>query len=335
MAHGAIMSSSVPSPSPGPSEKVPPAVPTAQDWMLLGLITVLGASGFAGIKVSVETAPPSIVAAGRIWVGAALLYLYMKATGRKLPPLKEQGGGWSPLWGFAAAVGVASYTFPMFVIPVAQLSVSSLLAGIYMAFMPIATVVLAALFADEPLTRQKLAGAIIGTLGVIFLIGPMGLQGIFTQSVFAQLLLILGATGYAVGSVITRRAPEAPARSFATMMMLTAGLAATPLALMDLRQLGEVSITSWLGIIYLGVVPTGMTSIMIILVVRRVGAGFMALCNYLIPIMAIIYGVVLFGETLAWRYAIGLCTILVGIALVQPGAAKGLLQSLRQIIGKA
>jgi drug/metabolite transporter (DMT)-like permease len=305
-------------PHPAPP-RTPPAEPTTQLWLLLGILIVFGGSSFSGIRVAVETAPPTIVAAGRLWIGMLVLFAYMKATGRGMLPLRDEDGQFSRAWRYAIGIGLAGYTIPMFLFPFAQQNVSSLLAGIYMAFMPVMTVFLAALFADEPLTRRKLVGFAAGTLGVIILIGPYALAGIFTESVIAQLALVLATTGYAVASVIMRNAPQAPARSFGVAFMLCGALAATPFALADLDKVGAVSPASWLAILYLGIVPTGITAIMIIHLVRGAGAGFLALGNYLTPGAAIVFGVALFGETLEWRYLAGLLVILTGVAVAQRG----------------
>ncbi|MEM9421410.1 MAG: EamA family transporter [Pseudomonadota bacterium] len=317
-----MSSSSSPSRQPGP----PP--PTAQAWLLFLVISMLGGSSFSAIKISIDTATPFMVAAGRLWISTIALYIYMKTTGRTFPPLREKGGGWSPVWGFALAIGVVGYAVPMVLFPFAQQSVSSLLAGIYMAFMPIATVVLAALFADEPVTKRKLLGFLAGVLGVGILIGPAAVKNILGESIIAQVTLIIGTIGYAVAVVVTRKAPPVAARSFAVMMMLIAAILVTPFALTEFDQLRNISPQSWAGIVYLGLLPTATTAIMIIHLVRTAGAGFMAMCNYVTPVTAIAFGVLLFGEAVEWKHLFGLAAILSGIAISQPETIERIRQSI-------
>ena len=64
-----------------------PAAATLYDWALLVLIVAFGGSSFAFIRKAVETAPPAVIAAGRLWVAAVLMYGLMRAAGRRLPPL--------------------------------------------------------------------------------------------------------------------------------------------------------------------------------------------------------------------------------------------------------
>lgn len=309
--------------------------PSARHWAVLGLLVVIGGSSFGGIRLAVETAPPTVVAAGRLWIAALVLIGYTLSTGRPLLPLRE-AGKISGVWPFVLAIALAGYAIPMVLFPFAQQSVSSLLAGIYMAFMPLGTVFLAAIFADEPLTPRKLVGFAAGTLGVIVLIGPAALTNLLSESVIAQLALLAATTGYAIASVVMRRAPDAPARSFSAAFLTVSALMVTPFAVADLASMEQaISAQSWMAIVFLGVLPTGVTAIMLIYLIRGVGAGFMAMANYLTPGAAIVFGVLLFGEALLWRYAAGLGIILAGLAIAQPGPAKALWSKLTSLVMRA
>lgn len=305
---------------PPPSARAPEALrpPGRLEWGLLGIMVVAGGSSFSGIRIAVETAPPSLVAAGRLWVAAAVLLVFMLAARQRPMPLIA-AGRLNPAWLFAFAIGVFGYSVPMILFPIAQKTVPSLLAGIYMAFMPLVTVFLAAAFAAERLTVRKLTGFLIGLAGVLALIGPSALSGMATASLTAQGLLLLATAGYAIASVLTRRAPPIPRESLAFAFMLCGAVQATPLALADAAALGGISLRSWLGIIYLGVVNTGITAIMIVAIIRAAGASFMAIANYLTPVVAIAFGVVLWGEPLKPSYMIGLLIILLGVSIAQPG----------------
>lgn len=309
-----------------PRPSPPLLTPTPRDWIFLSLIVLAGGSSFSAIRVAVDIAPPALVAAGRLWVAALTLTVYALGTGRAFPPLWQDGRP-TRAWLFAIAGGIAGYGVPMFLFPFAQQTVSSMLAGIYMAFMPIATVVLAASFADEPLTKRKIAGTAAGLCGVIILIGPSALGGIFTADVVAQLALLLATTGYSVSSVITRRAPDVPARSYAAMMMLSGAVFATPAALVS-GGVDTLTGASMTAILYLGIVPTAISTILIVHMVRSAGAGFLAVGNYMTPGAAIIFGILIFGEALAPRYLIGLLAILGGVFIAQPGPALALLRKL-------
>ncbi|MEO1136326.1 MAG: hypothetical protein AAFW68_06910, partial [Pseudomonadota bacterium] len=88
-----------------------PAYAGLYNWMLLTLIVVFGGSSFAMIRKAVETVPPSVVAVGRLWIGAILLYILMRAAGRRLPPLFiRKGSNWQlrRSWFWMIAVGAVA-----------------------------------------------------------------------------------------------------------------------------------------------------------------------------------------------------------------------------------
>ena len=90
---------------------------------------------------------------------------------------------------------------------------------------------------------------------------------------------------------------------------------------------GDLNISEWsaksiAAVIALGVGPTGLAGVVIIVLIRRVGASFMALANYLTPIWAIIVGVIAFGERLAPSAFIALAVIFAGVAISQRRGRK-------------
>lgn len=287
------------------------AEPTRTDWLMMLGVAVLGGSSFAGISVAVETAPPAVIAAARLWVGAAFMAIHTKMSGRPFLPF-----GAGKTWAYAIAAGLIGYAVPMTLIPVAQQTVTSILASVYQAFMPVMTVLLAAAFADEVLTKRKLTGFAFGTIGVLTLVGPSALRGILTADVVAQGMLLVAVLGYASAGVIMRRAPDAPERGFATAFLLFGALLATPGAL--LAGADGISLKSWAAIFYLGLFPTGITAVFIILTVRRVGAGFLAMSAYAAPVVALLLGTFFLGERVGLRELAGLAAILTGVAIAEP-----------------
>ena len=305
------------------------------NWALLALIVAFGGSSFVMIRSAVETAPPALVGVGRLWVGAILLYALMRAAGRRLPPffvrIKTGQGPRLEIrrsWRWMIAVGAVGNVLPFFIFPWAQQYVDSGLAGIYMAFMPIWTLALAYLFAGEALTRHKIIGFFMGLAGVVVLMGPDALGGAATSDIRAQGALLFATFLYAASAVLARRAPPIRPRVFAAGMMIVAAVAASPALLFISWEAGNWSFISILSIIGLGVFPTGLNGVLIIMLIRRAGAGFMALSNYITPVWAVIMGALIFNERLAASAFIALAVILIGVAVSQrstapkPGQAK-------------
>ena len=287
------------------------ANPTRTDWLMMLGVAVLGGSSFAAVEVAVETASPLLIGCLRLWIGFAFMAVHTKLSGRPFLP-------WRPrrAWAYAGAAGLFGYALPMTLIPLAQQTVTSILASVYQAFMPVMTVLLAAAFADEVLTRAKLTGFALGTAGVLVLVGPDALAGVLTADVIAQAMLLAAIFGYAAAGVVMRRAPDVPARGFAMAFLLLGAVMATPGAVM--AGADGVGPAAWAAIAYLGLFPTGITAIFIILTVRRVGAGFLAMSAYAAPVVAIALGTLFLDEAPGAREFAGLAAILCGVAIAQP-----------------
>ncbi len=305
-----------------------PADATLYDWALLGLVVALGGFSFAMIRTAVETIPPAVVTVGRLWIGAIFLYGVMIQAGRRLPPfLAATKKGWSVHleWRWMIAISVIGYVAPFFIFPWAQQFIDSGLAGIYMAFMPIWTVGLAYFFAGESLSPRKIIGFLLGFVGVIILMGPEIIGNAANSSVLAQIALLAATICYATYAVMTRRAPPIRPRAFAAGTLLSAAIISTPALLLIDIDTSNWSLLSLLGVIGLGLGPTGLVGILLIIVIQRAGAGFMALANYLVPLWAVAAGAVIFNERLNPSAFAALAVILIGVAISQhssPGKIK-------------
>jgi drug/metabolite transporter (DMT)-like permease len=297
-----------------------PRQATLFDWVLLALIVALGGSSFVMIRSALETMPPAAITIGRLWLGAIVLYAIMVHAGRRLPPLMVRARGKLRLrrsWGWMIAVGIVGNTLPFFIFPWAQQFVDSGLAGVYMAFMPIWTIALAFFFAGESLTGRKLIGFGLGFIGVVVLMGPEVLSGAADADLLAQAALLLATLCYAASVVLARRAPPMRPRIFAAGMMLVGAITATPALLFVSFDASQWSLASIASVVGLGVFPTGINGVLIIMVIRRAGAGFMALSNYFTPIWAVAMGALIYHERIEAGAFAALAIILIGVAISQ------------------
>ncbi len=293
--------------------------PTLFDWLLFAAIVAVGGSSFAMIRGAVESVPPAVITVGRLWIGAIFLYAVMRHAGRKLPSLSDPQSQ-RPInqeWLWILAISVIGYVGPFLIFPWAQQFIDSGLAGIYMAFMPIWTVFLAFLFAGESLNRQKIVGFALGFAGVVILIGPAVLGEAATSSLAAQLALLLATLGYAAAAVITRMAPPIRPRAFAAATLIPAAILSTPVLFFTDWRVEDWTLAGVVNVIGLGLGPTGLGGVLLIILIQRVGAGFMAFANYLTPLWAVGMGALLFGERLGANALIALVVILVGVAVSQ------------------
>jgi len=298
------------------------ADPKPVDWFCLVMIIAMGGSSFALIEKAVESLPPTIITVGRLWIGAIMMTAIVLGTGRRFPPLLVKEDGQNRIdrgWLCMIVIGGVGTTIPFYIFPLAQLHVESGLAGVYMALMPIWTLGLAAMFAGEALTGRRFVGFIIGFLGVLILMGPAVFGDATQTNLLAQLGLVVATLCYAGSAVITRRAPAIRPRVFAAGSLLSAAIVATPGLLFTDWRLEQWELTGILSVFGLGIFSTGLGAFLIVVIIQRVGAGFMSFSNYITPVWAVILGAILFNERLSPNVFIALGVVIVGLAVSQSG----------------
>jgi drug/metabolite transporter (DMT)-like permease len=301
-----------------------PAAASPAEWALLAMLITLGGSSFTFIHAAIETLPPALVAVGRLWIAAIALYAVMRAKGRKFPPLlvrinsaAKSGLRLHRLWAWMIGVGIIGYSIPFLIFPWAQQYVESGLAGVYMAFMPLWTLGFAWMFADERLSARRVVGFAMGFAGVLILMGPEAINGVAGSSLAAQAAILLATLLYAASAVMSRRAPAARPRVFSAGIVLAGAVFATPALFFTPLDPAAWSVKSAASVIILGLGPTASASIIIIMLIRRAGASFMALANYFVPVVAVGAGALFFHERLDPSAFIALAVILAGVAVSQ------------------
>jgi len=291
------------------------------DYVVLVGLSILFSSSFMFIKFAVETLSPLMVASGRITVGMILLYVFMKFKREKLPTDLRS-------WGFFAGCGLIGNAFPFFIISWAEQTVDSSIAGILIGAIPLLGFVMGHFITDdEKLTPMKILGLLTGFAGIVVLIGPEALLNL-GQDVIAQLAVILGGFGYIVSSFIGRAMPPMSPLVRSTGVLICATCIAVPLCFMLDDPLNATpSLTSLGAVLMLGIFPTAIATIMLFFLIIRAGATFLALNNYLNPVIAVVIGYVVLGEIPAPETYAGLIMILCGVVLTQlrlPKRNKGL-----------
>jgi drug/metabolite transporter (DMT)-like permease len=203
---------------------------------------------------------------------------------------------------------------------VGQQDVLSALAGILMAIMPLATMVLAHFaVAGEHMTRNSATGFVLGFVSITFLMGPAAFGGAGESGVE-----ILPSSPYwrarcaAANSVLARRLVTGNFLVTSTAMLLVATIVVTPIAfVLDRPWELAPTVPSILSIVWLGVGPTAVATICYFRLISSAGPTFMSIVNYLSPCIAVGLGVSLLGEEPDASAYAGLALILSGIALSQ------------------
>jgi drug/metabolite transporter (DMT)-like permease len=297
---------------------------TPGDWALFVLLSLMWAGAYQLTRIAVDKGNPDAglpaawVLAGRLTIGAAVLWVIMLAMGQRLPPFSDH-----KRWRTMIGMGLSGSVFPFFLITTAQETVNSSLAALYTAAVPLFVAIGAHfLFRDERLTMGSALGVVIGFAGVAILFGPDAIHGFGSAGSIAQLLLIGGTIFYALSSLLARGAPQMPSIVFATGFVSVAAVVTWPLAFTVNPADVHADWTHWAAVVGLGIVPSAIAQALYMLLIARTSATFLSLTGYSIPVMAAVLGFLLFGETQSWNAMLAFAMILSGVWLARHGGGQ-------------
>lgn len=281
-------------------------------WLLLFTIVILWGSAFGLTEIAIEAFTPTALVTGRLILAAVVLTSIVWLRGQRLPRSRR-------FWLFSLALAIAGNCLPFWLITRAQLVIDSGLAGILMSIMPLSTLLLAHIFVSgERLTSRKLFGCFLGLVGVVILIGPEALLELSGQGTafWAELATLFAALCYAANVIIARHRPAFDPITAAAGTMIVGALIMMPLGALALP--GQLQTASFQGLaagIALALMASALAPVIFFQLITIAGPSFVASLNYLIPLWAILVGVVLLGEEPRWTALLALGLILGGLAM--------------------
>jgi drug/metabolite transporter (DMT)-like permease len=283
---------------------------TLTNWALLMCLVFLWGTSFMFVSVSVETVDPLSIVFFRVFLGAFVLTIIVHAMGLRLPLSLTA-------WLVFLAFGIVGNVLPFFLISWGQQSVNSGVAGMIMAIMPLMTMLLAHYFVEgENLNRYKVIGFTLGITGITILLGPVFEGG--GRAVLSGFAIFIAATSYAVNSILVRRLPQFNPIVAGAGMLIAATITLLPVWWLLAPEFGvAVSTKSTIAVIWLGIGPTGIASVILFTVIKRAGPTFLSTINYMLPVVAFFTGAIVLSEPIEWHSILALITILSGIALTR------------------
>ena len=294
------------------------ASPSPLAWALLCLLGLIWGASFLGVEMALTGFGPLTVAALRITTAAIILIAVAMIRGDGLPPTDSPRG--RRIWLHCLGMAVFSNALPFSLLSWGQEHVTSGYAGITMAVVPLLVLPLAHFFVPgERLTTRKGFGFIVGFVGVVLLTGPGAVIGAVNDDLvgLARIACVTASASYACGAIVTRLAPSGPYLSFAAAGLLLASFIIVPVALLVEGVPAWPDMPALLGVLYLGIFPTALATVLLVYVIQSAGPTFMSLVNYQVPVWAILIGMVLLDETLPPQFIGALALILAGLAVSQ------------------
>ena len=274
---------------------------TRRGWILFAAMAVIWGIPYLLIKVAVSELTPATLVLLRTTIGAALLVPVAMARGEVRPLFRH----WRPV----AAYTLVEVAGPWILLADAERKLSSSLAGLLIAGVPLVGALLAWLVVggDRPDPR-RVAGLIVGFVGVGLVVG----LDVATDDLRAVGEVTLVVFGYALGAmIIARQLKGVPAVGvIAASLALTAivyapvGIAQLPARVPSTQVLLSVAI--------LGVVCTALAFLLFFALIAEVGPIRATIITYFNPAVALVLGVILLAEPLTIGMAVGFGLIALG-----------------------
>jgi drug/metabolite transporter (DMT)-like permease len=279
----------------------------ARSWlMLLGLGLVWGTS-FILIKRSLVAFLPEQVACLRIGITSiafapVFVWRFKSIDWRR----------WKQLF----VVGFAGSLLPALLFAAAQTKISSSLAGVLSSLTPLFTLLLGISFFKVKATWSKAIGVLLGLVGALWLLLAERGLGDF-EGVQYGLLILVGCLFYAISSnVLKVHLAHIPSLAISAASYAMVGIPAIVyLVFSDFAKVMKIHEQAWSSLGYvtiLSLTSTVVASVFFFKLIKDTSALFAATVSYLIPVVALGWGV-LDGENLAAYHLGGMALILTGV----------------------
>ena len=282
---------------------------------LLAVLAGLWGSSYLLIKVALATIPPVTLMAIRVTLAALLLLLIMRIQNEKLPTDRRT-------WRNLFVQSLLNSSVAWLVLAWGQQFVPSGMAGVLNSTSPLFVFLITALASRATHSWLKIAGVVLGFVGVLLVVGVDSLRGLGQQTL-AQAAVLFGAFLYACAALNGKRLAHLSPLVTATGTILWASVSLVPLSLLlDHPWTLTPSSSSLFAAATLAILCTGIALIIYFRLMHTLGAMGVASQSYLRAGVSVLLGLVVLGEQLSATVLIGLVVTIVGVALINWPARK-------------
>jgi drug/metabolite transporter (DMT)-like permease len=279
---------------------------------LLLLLGTLWGSSHLFIKVTVAEVPALTLVAGRLALAAVTMWMLLRTRGIAMPRGRR-------VWSLYGVMGLLNMAVPYSLISWGQQYIPSGLGALLVATMPIFTVILTYLLAsDERISVAKLAGVVVGFVGVGILMYPDLRQG-QQANALGQLAVASASFSYAGAIIFARsRLRGQPPLTSATGQMTMGVVFVMPASLLIDRPFdlspSPAALASWVGLTLLGTV---VAYVLYYILIEQTSATFVSMVAYVIPVSGLFLGALVLNEPLGVTVLASLALLLLGVLLVR------------------
>jgi drug/metabolite transporter (DMT)-like permease len=280
---------------------------------LLTLAACWGAS-FLLIRIAVPAFGPLSLMAARTILSGVLLWIAMRAMGRRPVGLRGNVGR-------LLVLGVINAALPFVLVGFSELHLSASLVAVLFATSPLFSAVLSTRARGERITLPVAAGMLLGIVGVGVLVGwsPIALDGITLLSILAT--LVASASYACAGEYTVRYLADVPSPTLALGQQFGAAAWLVVPAMIN-PPTATVSAGALWALFGLCAICTATAYVLYFQLLAKIGPVRTNTVTYLIPLFGILWGTLFLGEALTPQMLLGLAFILTSVLMMNGAPAK-------------
>ena len=288
--------------------------PTWKTLLAFAIIYFVWGSTFLAIRVGVREVPPLLLAALRFLVAGLVLYGWMLAQGERSP----SGRQWMSVFLLALLIFVIDYGLLFW----AEQRVPSGIAAVMMATIPAFMALSEIIFLrTQKLTIRLGLALLIGMCGVAVLVSRSFNFGGAPIERTGAVALIIASISWSIASALTRKLPLPASKVMSSGAQMLAGgllLAFSAVALGEFRNFrpSAVSINAWLSLLYLIVAGSIVGFTAYVWLIHHESPTKVGTYAYVNPVVAVLLGYLLGGESLGMRSVLGTLFVLVSVIVI-------------------
>jgi drug/metabolite transporter (DMT)-like permease len=283
----------------------------------IALLALIWGSGFLWIKLAIRGLSPVEVTLTRLVLGSAVLFVVVAAR-RDFASLPR-----SPvLWAHIIVAAVFANAVPYLLFAIGEQHVASSTAGILNATTPLWTVVVAlATRHQRMVTARQAVGLLVGFGGAVLVFSPW--QAVAGLGSVGAMECLAAAASYGISYVymdrFLARRGISPVTLSACQLLAASGWLAIALGVTGVQN-PRLDASVVASVIILGLIGTGAAYVLNYQIIASEGATAASTVTYLLPVVAILLGVLVLGERLTVPILVGIALILAGVALTRSRA---------------
>ncbi len=295
-----------------------PLSPRHMEFGLLGVLALLWGSSYLFIRIALEGFPPVTLIAVRVTIAALFLMAVLRWQGEALPRGRAV---WRALLLQAFLNSIGAWTLLAW----GQQHVASALASVLNSTSPMFVVLIGALVLRHGMPPvHRIAGAVLGLLGVVLIMGAEALEDLGEQ-ITGQIAILTSAVLYACAAINGRRFALLSPVVTAAGTMIWASLFLVPASLvLDRPWALDPPLEALGAAMVLGVACTGIALLIYFRLVHTLGALGVASQSYLRAGVGVVLGAFVLGETITPLVGLGILAAILGVTLINWPARAGL-----------